>query len=137
MVTFAEPGRTLSPVDISEAENALGVHFPASVRDYFLKTNGGRPELYVFENDYVDTVVSECFPLARLVEKHEKLVRDLGLVPHTFVPFAVDGGGDYFFLDTASDDGDVYFYRSEEEPDERVLPLGLGLEGFLATLRGE
>ena len=63
----------------------------------------------------------------------ETLVVKERLVPVTMVPFAVDPGGDYFFVDTTTTDGHVYIYR-HDTAHENLRSLGCGFDEFLASL---
>jgi hypothetical protein len=136
----SEPALTAG--DIANAETSLGLSFPESVRKLYLSTNGGYPEPYVFENASVDTVVAEFLPLksarkGTALKSYEHLVVNKRLVARDFFPFAVDGGGDYFFVDCSTSEGVVYFYRGDSAERERLLDLKLGFDEFWASLKSE
>src|SRR5258707_4129116 len=101
-MNFINPSSSIAPQDIADAEAVLGVNLPPPVRELYLSENGGSPESYVFEDENIDTVVSEFLPLkserrGSAMKSYERLVLDKKLAPRNFLPFAVDGGGDYFF----------------------------------------
>ncbi|TPI23262.1 SMI1/KNR4 family protein [Mesorhizobium sp. B4-1-1] len=127
---------------IAQCEKACGLVLPAPARELYARSNGGEPDPYVFQNDELDTVVSEFLPLAAesrgtAVQSYRRLVTEKAVVAARFFPFAIDGGGDYFFVDTQTRDGAVYFYRSDSRFDQGLLPLGLDFTGFWAALVAE
>jgi cell wall assembly regulator SMI1 len=139
---FANPEQPISESEIEQCEAACGIRFPRVLRSCYLSSNGGEPEPYVYQNDDLDTVVSEFLPLlsksrGSAVQSYQRLVSERGIVPQHFFPFAVDGGGDYFFVDTSTPDGRVSFFRSDAADGNQLLPLGLGLEEFWAALKPE
>jgi hypothetical protein len=141
MITFTSGGPALSSADVTNAERKLGITFPAALRRAYLSSNGGSPYPYVFENDDLDTVVTEFLPLSgrtgTAIQTWTRLIREQGLLPERYFPFAVDGGGDYFFVDCASPEGAVYIYRSDTSLDDRLLDLRMELDDFWASLKEE
>jgi cell wall assembly regulator SMI1 len=142
---FTEAEAPLTEDDVSAAEMHAGVLFPRELRRQYLQSNGGSPEPYVYEDDNLDTVVAEYLPLkssrgtGTAVDAYRNLVLSKKIVPPNFFPFAVDGGGDYFFLDCSSPDGLVYFYRGDTSDDEtqRLLALNVGIGEFWSRLKEE
>jgi len=107
----------------------------------YLASNGGEPDPYVFENDELDTVVSEFLPLrsesrGTAVQTYKLLVLERAIVSPNFFPFAVDGGGDYFFIDTKTPDGKVFLFRSDAAAPS-LVSLGINLNEFWASLKPE
>ncbi|HXI71303.1 MAG TPA: SMI1/KNR4 family protein [Verrucomicrobiae bacterium] len=138
--TNSEP--SINARDIANVEAILGVSFPSPVCNLYFSTNGGNPEPHVFEDAHVDTVVTEFLPLksgrkGTALKSYERLVLDKKLVPQQFFPFAIDGGGDYFFVDCSTVEGAVYFYRSDSIDSNHLPNLKLGFEQFWASLKGE
>jgi cell wall assembly regulator SMI1 len=133
----------LSTAEVSAIETALGLQFPKPLRDHYLRWNGGSPEPYVYEDERVDTVVSEALPLksergtGTAVQTYRSLVIEKSLTPPTYFPFAVDGAGDYFFVDCSSEGAQVYFYASDNDEGEKLISLKLGLEDFWLHLKEE
>ena len=139
---FLNPDPPLTEADIAGCEAACRLRFPAPMRACYLGSNGGKPDPYVFENDEVDTVVARFLPLVSgsrgtAVQSYQRLVSQQAIVPPQFFPFAVDGGGDYFFADTNSPEAMVSFFRADADEDERLLPLNLGIDEFWAFLKPE
>jgi hypothetical protein len=139
---FTNVGCSISSEDITAIENQLHLCFPYTFRKFYLKTNGGIPEPYVFENDAIDTVVSEVLPLKAESRNtaptvYNRLVLDKHLVPIKYFPFAVDGGGDYFFIDCETSDGFICFYNSDTNEQEHLIPLNMNLDQFFETLKSE
>ena len=95
---------SLTPEDVDRVEAKLGLKLPAAVRAHYLRWNGGTPEPWVFESGGHSEVVSEFLPLKTkedtdtVGDVYRDLVIKERLVPATMVPFAVDPGGDYFFV---------------------------------------
>jgi hypothetical protein len=140
ILTNPEPPVTAE--DIADAELTLGLKFPQSLRDLYLSSNGGSPEPYVFENREIDTIIAEFLPLkseseGTAIRSYQRLVRDLGLLPRHFFPFAVDGGGDYFFVDCSTITGAVYFYRSDSYCADKLVDLEMDFGRFWASLKEE
>lgn len=136
---FENPGEAIDAEDLAEIESRLGLTFPAALRETYLAANGGSPEPYVYNGADVETVVSELLPLmsderGTALRTYDRLVRSKKLVPRHFFPFAVDGGGDYFFVDCTSEKAAVFFYASDSLSDEKLLDLGVGLAGFWRML---
>lgn len=128
--------------EIASAEMALGINFPTPLQKFYLAANGGRPELYVFENERVDTVVAEFLPLqseskGTSVRSYMQLVQSKKLVPPNLFPFAVDGGGDYFFIDCSTPDGTIYFLKGDSAKGVCLLNLHLSFDAFCDSLKEE
>jgi hypothetical protein len=112
------------------------------IRAAYLRANGGQPDPYVIENSRVDTVVSEFLSLTTgeglsSPEAYASLIQKKGLAPPNFFPFAVEGGGDFFFVDLNTSTADVYIYTADAEPGEELQSLGLGLDEFWSSLKPE
>lgn len=141
-MTFTNADHQIDDAQIDRCEAECGIRLPLSLRAAYLASNGGEPEPYVLQTDDIDTVVSEFLPLksssrGTAVQSYVRLVRERAIVPPHFFPFAVDGGGDYFFIDADSVDGKVYFYRSDSAGTPSLLPLGLNVDEFWNALRSE
>lgn len=142
---FTSLDRIPSLDEIISIESRLGITFPESLRDLFLTFNGGIPDPYVFRIDDLHTVVSETLPLISeqgrdtALESYESLVLRKHIVPTNFFPFAVDGGGDYFFVDCQESEATVYFYRSDGffAPDDPLIKVCPTLTDFWDSLTSE
>lgn len=128
----------LTEEQLDAYEHRLGLTFPPPLRKHYLRTNGGSPEPYMYEDENVDTVVNDCLPLLPAGESAVSVYNDhvlaKGFVPRHFFPFAVDPGGDYFYVDTSSADGTVYLYR-HDTAFEHLIPLNVGLDEFWSRLK--
>jgi len=141
---FDNADRPLTSGDIDGVEAELGLVFPDELKSWYFRSNGGSPEPYVYEDDKLDTVVSSFLPIASLrgartaVDTYKQLVLTRRVLSRQFFPFAVDGGGDYFFVDCSDEDGPVYFYRSDPPLDEDpLLSLAVGIGDFWNRLKPE
>lgn len=141
-MTFSNSEPSLSHADIADAEAILGMSLPIAVREHYLAVNGGSPVPYVYEDTNLETVVSEFLPLKSehirtALKTYEHLVLRKKLVPRPFFPFAVDGGGDYFFVDCSTSDGVVHFFRSDSARGAHLLNLRVGYKKFWPLLKPE
>lgn len=141
-MTFDDPGPSLSTKDIERIEHELGVKLPTPVAKKYAESNGGEPDRYVLDMKGVSTVVTEFLPLhaderMNASRSYRLLVLRRKIVARHFFPFAIDGGGDYFFVDTTSEDGCVLFFRADEDPGEELLDLGVSFEEFWSLLSYE
>lgn len=139
---FTDSHEAITPQDLGEVEAKLDIKLPPSVRALYLSANGGVPKLHVFESDRLDTLVAEFVPLKSetadtAVNCYKDLVLGQNLVPRYFFPFAVDAGGDYFFVDTTTPEGAVYFYRHDRAGSDPLLSLRIGFDQFWSLLRDE
>jgi hypothetical protein len=136
---FREPGPPLTESDLAEFEKKLGLQLPPPVRALYLKTNGGYPSPYIFDEP-IYTSISGFIPFDRdedgdglnAVRSYTHLVVNQKLVPRHFFPFAYEGGGDYFFVDTTTPNGAVYFYSYDSRP--RLRNLKMDFDTFWASL---
>jgi cell wall assembly regulator SMI1 len=140
-MNFTNSDDPLSESEIARCEADLAIRLPSSLRECYLIANGGEPNPYVFQNAKLDTVVTEFLPLksrsrGTSVQCYRRLVLEKKLVHSSLFPFAVDGGGDYFFTDMQTSEGAVYFYRSDSINDP-LLKLNLGIDDFWAALKPE
>ena len=144
-MTFDNTDAALTIHDIAQVEVELGLTFPLPLRRHYLQWNGGSPDPYVYEDEHIDTVVADVLPLkspinGTAVKSYRALVLEKQLVPRTFFPFAVDGGGDYFFADCSDPNGQVYFFNGEAWFDDRdrcLVKLPVDFDGFFASLKPE
>lgn len=92
-------------------------------------------------NSWVQTTICDTLPLLTgsgrdtAPEAYDDLVLVKRLVPARFFPFAVDSGGDFFFVDCEDKDAAVYLFQSDHFPRETgFASLELGLEDFWDAL---
>lgn len=140
---FTNLDRPLTESEIRNVERSLSLVFPKPLFALFLQHNGGSPEPYVFEDDrqLISTVVSGTLPLLTgsdrhtAIETYQALVIEKELVPSSYFPFAVDGGGDYFFVDCESER--VFFLDTARYPPVELKDLDCRLDQFWKKLQPE
>jgi hypothetical protein len=92
----------------------------------------------VYEDANVDTVVSECLPLQHegwsAITVYKDYVLKKSIVPRHFFPFAVDGSGDFFYVDCSSASGMVYLYRHDDMP-KPLVALNVSIDEFWSRLK--
>jgi cell wall assembly regulator SMI1 len=137
---FTDSHAPLTPQDIAHMEAKLGLRFPEPVHELYLSANDGIPDPFRFQSESLDTLVAEFLPLnmesteAAIAAYHD-LVVDQKAAPTSFFPFAVDAGGDYFFVDTTTLEGTVYFHRHDTASADPFLNLRIGFEQFWSLLK--
>ena len=139
---FEKRRPALGATDISEVEDRFELTLPEDLRSVYTQSNGGTLADYVYDDEGVSTVISQILPLTAdsgmsAARSYQLLVEDRAIVPRHFFPFAVDGGGDYFFVDCRTAEGRVHFFRADEDPPDQLLDLGVGISDFAARLRSE
>lgn len=137
---FLNPEKKLSKQQIQRVELSLGIKFPSLLVEYYLKSNGGEPEPYVFQKGRLDTVVSEFLPLISneldtSPEVYKDLVLSKQIVPNNLYPFAIDGGGDYFFLDLSDTKLATYFYMHDTVRKRPLVNLRMSFGEFWQSLK--
>lgn len=137
---FLGADRPVSRSEIVDVEAALRLRLPLPLVSLYLRSNGGEPDPYVYEDSNLDTVVAAFLPIVSTrasrtagdVYKH--LVLGKKIVPQQYFPFAVDGGGDYFFVDCSTGDGQISFFSADERS---LLPLLKDIQEFWRALKPE
>lgn len=156
MITLSRSDPPISASDIAALEAQIAVRLPASFKHLFLSYNGGIPDRDCWEGDDGHEVirVRKFKALSRSDAQDASETRYLGgcyalmterqVVPMTLLPFAVDGGGNFFCLDLA--DGSVCFYATDSfDPDSTVVEnqrhayrrLAETFDSFLSGLKDE
>jgi cell wall assembly regulator SMI1 len=142
-LSFVDTGPDLRSPDLDKLEELLGVGLPKSVREHYLKWNGGHPDRYLFHTDrgthhiHDFLVVNSKDGLASF-ETHGRLWFSNEYFPKWLLPFAYDHGGEYFCVSIRpSDFGAVFFHDSEHSDDPRreVVFLAPTFDGFLTQLK--
>ena len=140
---FTNKDKPLTEDEVTSVEISLGIEFPQPLRKLFIENNGGEPTPYVYRDEALSTVVSETLPLisdsgrGTAVDTYKNLVIDKKLIDPFFFPFAVDGGGDYFFVDCNSPNANVYFLTFDNFPNSTKVDLQMGLDTFWLSLQPE
>lgn len=103
----------------------------------------GRPVPYVLHTQDHYTTVSETLPLrssegrGTAVDSYKTLALKRNLVSRQLFPFAVDSGGDYFFIDCTPNHESVYFYKADSTFGENLNDLCMPLKAFWNNLIDE
>lgn len=145
MTMFSNLDMLPSKSDVLKIEFELGIRFPSPLRRLFLENNGGEPEPYVYQDANLNTIVNETLPLVSsccrttAVDTYKVLISNKKLLSSNFFPFAVDPGGDYFFIDCNTEDAQVFFYKHDSYFDRQnpLVDIKMGLESFWASLKPE
>lgn len=143
MNSFTNSDGPLSRADILSVQRDLGVQLAPELVDFYLSTNGGEPERYVLARPdiRVETSVTEFLPLRSdrpgvltAADVYRSEILERRLLPTSYFPFAVDGGGDFFYLD--SDSERCVLYRHDTIFEKRI-PLDVSLSDFIESLVSE
>lgn len=111
----------LTKEDIKDFEVELNVKIPASMKNYYLKSNGGMPSPYCFQpqDEDLDWVeIKAFFPIKERTdafETIEAIAKDIwskNLMPCNLLPFAMDSGGNYYALNLKNKK--IYYYLTDE-----------------------
>jgi len=137
VVEFTEVETPASASQIHAFEARVGCRFPPRLMRLFLETNGGRPSHNFYGDGGNAREVFHCLPLREgrnsVQHIYEILVHRKRLFPAHFVPFAVDPGGDTFFIDCDSPNGLVYLF-DHEDVDNYCKPLNVTIDEFFDKL---
>lgn len=139
MVGIRNPSMPIVASDLDAVENRFGFKFPQDVRDFYLTTNGGRPEKDRFVYGDQMCTLHEFLPIKhgkKSLTLESTLLRVRSLLPDHLIPFAVDPGGDFFCFSTREEDlGAIYFYRMDcHDPSRAAKLLAPSLNAILGEL---
>ena len=137
--------RPLTGGDIDDVERRFGVVFPASLRQHYLRWNGGAPERYLFvDEEGVTFVVNDFLPIKYAHPQNlsmEELIQDWqveqAIIGREFIPFAADPGGNWYCMKTTEPDrGAVFFFDHEfGHGGESLRRLVASFNEFLQQMR--
>jgi len=136
---ISNPGKKLTRQAIERTAREFQLTFPESLIDLYLKANGGEPEPYVFQKGNIDTVVTEFLALTSTEfdtspEVYRDLVLTKKIVPKHLYPFAIDGGGDYFFVNTIDGSEGVFLYLHDTSRKNHLVNLKMTFSEFWLSL---
>jgi cell wall assembly regulator SMI1 len=140
---FENQDKPMPPEEIDSIEAELGICFPNSLKNLFLENNGGSPIPYVLRTQSHHTTISETLPLksaegrGTAVDTYKSLVLGRNLVSRQLFPFAVDSGGDYFFIDCTPNHESIYFYKADSTFNRNLSDLCMSLDAFWNSLIDE
>ncbi|WP_250465082.1 SMI1/KNR4 family protein [Microbulbifer litoralis] len=137
----------LSSSDIKSAEQDLGIKFPGSLVAFYKEVNGG----YFVRNCWKSCseeiyIVGQILPIKYTLraskmslENSYCVLRDKNMLPDSFVPFAMDLGGNYFCV--GGKDEKIYWlsheHSIEDEFDKAVTMISNGIKAFVSELVSE
>lgn len=129
LINCAQP-LTLS--QIHSVEEKLNIHFPSSLIELYLSYNGGIIEgdrnIYIApgENDYyikyflpIDN--KSKFPYIDFESVYNEYIIEKRIIPVDFIPFALDGGGWPFCINTLN--SKIYIANLENFEENESLPI--------------
>src|SRR5262249_41450399 len=134
----------LTETDIARAEADLGFRLPSPVRDFYLRTNGGTPYPYAFEDKkyHVFAIICTVFPLQSqsddtAVVAYNLYIRMNNLAPSNYLPFATGEDRQLFLVDCSDPISAVHFYSDDLPYFEKLIPLNVGFDEFWLRLKDE
>jgi len=143
MPEFRDTGPQISPDDIAAVETRIQRRLPADLRAHYLRYNGGVPVPACFEDGHGgEHQVHEFRPMLRRLhpnsptfeETYEALVLKKRLIPENLVPFATNGGNDFYCMDARTQE--IYFFAMDNcaNPDEAKRLVAGSLTQFLEAM---
>jgi hypothetical protein len=143
VVTFHQTRQQLSPSDIQQVEQKIGISLPDDLQEHFLLHNGGQPNPRYFSigDDWIG--VQQFLPMntadrnSGFEQTYEDLVLSTSEFPTGYIPFAIDDGGDYFLYCMKEDQfGKIFFNQSEfyDDPNRVLIFLSDSLSAFIGRL---
>lgn len=121
MPKLSDCSAPLTKEDIKKFELELNVQIPASMKNFYLKYNGGTPSPYCFQpqdEDWDWVEINAFFPIKERTvafETIEVIAKDIwsrNLMPCNLLPFAMDSGGNYYTLNLKNKK--IYYYLTDE-----------------------
>ncbi len=142
MSEFARTFPNLSSEDFRKLEGTMGMALPEDLRRHYESFNGGTPKknTFIADDEYR---IKEFLPIlygakgACLEDAYVDLVLNNKSFPKDVIPFASDGGGDYFcYCLSAERRGEVFFYQSDyyDDPARAVVWLAPTFNAFMKAL---
>ncbi|HYO55588.1 SMI1/KNR4 family protein [Archangium sp.] len=136
---FTDGEASLTPETIQEAEQRLGRKFPEEYKRFLLKQHGGHPEPCEFA--FVRQGQKDWGAVAyflSLTGEHENIADYLvsyeDRIPRDTIPIARDPGGNPILLTLGGkNQGKVYFWMREHEPEDPDEVQEYGYLGFVAN----
>lgn len=140
---FEGTGPALSVDDLKNFESQIGGALPADFIDFYIKFNGGQPQLdwVPGSDEWEPTIIQEFYPIApgnnsSLMEdmySHYEQFISRHLISRNTLPFAVDPGGNFYVLDLTT--YEVKYLLTEGEFSSRTISKSFG--DFIASLTDE
>ncbi len=122
--TFRKTEKSISDVDLDAFESFLGSTLPADFRTHYLKYNGGVPARVWWDSldEHAPCMVTEFKSIntgKHNIATFTQKLRDKGVLPPHFLPFAGGESGSCFCLDLQN--GTVLHYTPDKFDAERSL----------------
>ncbi|MCO6536522.1 MAG: SMI1/KNR4 family protein [Gilliamella sp.] len=129
---FYDSEQAINTADLNEVEKLLKIKIPVQLRQFLLHHNGGMPENNAWldpEGEFEWVAIHELIPVKYYKKFNNNKnylmpfkAADLWgrkLLPETFLPFAIDAGGNYFCIDI--NNGKIYYYTLDTWSDNLSL----------------
>ncbi|PIT17269.1 hypothetical protein BGI32_03095, partial [Snodgrassella alvi] len=129
---FYDSEQAINTADLNEVEKLLKIKIPVQLRQFLLQHNGGMPENNTWldpEGEFEEVVIHELIPIKYykkfnnnknyLMPSKAEDLWGRKLLPETFLPFAIDAGGNYFCIDI--NNGKIYYYTLDTWSDNLSL----------------
>ena len=135
-VEFKSVDGPLNDPEIARVSRQIGLKFPCELIGFYKCFNDGEPDPYVFRRGDDEILVSATLPLSSplgrrtAVDTYDALVNNKKIVGKAYFPFAVEGGGDYFFVDCVHETESVHYYRSDTIFDSGLVRVAGSLAEF-------
>jgi hypothetical protein len=143
-VEFSSTGRQLTAEDLVAVARRLGISIPSDLTAHYLRRNGGRPDRRYFEYNGYENELLEFATMLESGSKafsfeatYEHLVGKEKVLPPSLVPFATNSGGDYYCVDSQTQE--IYFWAHElsDEPSRALRKAAPSLLWLLEHLQTE
>lgn len=134
-------GDALAPDEVSLLENEIGASLPEQYRVFLLRYNGGSPSPNIVDIDGAPgtpTDVQVFFGLRRSVETSNLSWGKCTFadrLPSTFLPIAIDSGGNLFCLTLSGPRRGNIMYAAFETPSPEFYLAAADFDRFLENLR--
>lgn len=143
----------LCPDDIIEFEKATGFSLPATMKKFYLKNNGGMPNLDFFQPQYGDwdeVEINMFLPIkyqlkgVQPIEETSRTLWDRDMISQSLLPFAIDSGNNLYALHKKSNA--IYYVvmdiwndalSKEENFEENSTKIASSFKYFITHLQPE
>ncbi|WP_369986725.1 SMI1/KNR4 family protein [Pseudomonas xanthosomatis] len=119
----------VTEAEIDAIEKHLGVAFPKDFRAFYLRANGGYCATNLFKSPEDDYPLNAFLPMKytdMCIEACYATFQAEPDLPKFFVPFAIDGGGDFYGFSTApAEHGKISLFSSDSyfHPEGEMIAL--------------
>jgi hypothetical protein len=142
MLHFTHSAKPLVTEELDAFERHFGFVFPREIREFYLRTNGGKPSRATFVDERGPCKLHSVLPikyvaiqgLSTMDQSIKHLKIQSKLLPDALIPFGVDPLGSYFCFSTdKTAEGSMWLvYMDGAATPELLSP---SLKDFLARLR--